>query len=1527
MKTIFRQSFILMLLTLFAVQTSNAAVSFEYNSSKKTLVITGTGAMEDFVTVETAPWYQYKENIETVVVRQGVTHIGNSAFYEFTNLKYVSLPEGLISIGDYAFGYTAIQRLVLPQSLQTVGAAAFMYADNIKSIYMGGNLTQLGSTGNTDMDYAAFAFCDAVSDIYLYQSNVSSIAWNNTWEFKDGSATMIHVPEGASLPTGLNATFVNDIARDARQIGAGDLDDPNNPYEISSKWELDYICHLVNSGAMNTTTAGDGVYYLKLTADLEYDSTEKNNFTPLGTPSSTFAGVFDGNGHTISGINIQATSDHAGVFEYLSSSTVKNLTLENITINSTKSFVGVIGEASDATIEKVVVKNGNIKGYLYIGGLVGVSSNSTERNCLVENVSVEATATDETYSYAGGLVGRASSENVIEGCASNASVKGTKQYVGGLVGNNASSTIQDCIYYGNSVEGWTNPYGEKLYFAISDNGTITNCYYTESSIPVPTDKGILANSVTVGDGVAFTDAVTTDYGTADFPGIKVYADYIGLGNIYYVKPNTTLTFADNTVSYRVNGDYYEGGNTVDIAENTTIYVYDLMGGGTEDDPYIISTTREMELFRSSVANGNDYTGKYVLLTADLEYDISVENNYVPVGTYIAERTMMPFNGNFNGGGHTISGININKDGGDYVSGWDSQYKGVFGKIGSSAVVANLRVANSRFRSNQHLGGIVGYSDGGTIINCQVMDDVSLVGNQESAWYVGGICGYNKDGHIYGCVSYASVTATGNAWYYGGITGYDTGGNAQQNVKNCLYMGNTVQAASYVGAVAGTPWYSPSSPNPFLSYYTDSSMSDSRYQLAHNLYLDEGVEIDATKTEYGEGDYQWLTAWDNGVIYYDDGSGTGGKYYVAEGVDVALKYTGTPAEDEQFLTFYPIPYTYVIGDAATLPTMSGNTLTMGGCDAAVHAVFRRSLYADTIRDNWLIFRNNKYGEGQETENSLVIMNARELALFAYQVNIEGRTFEGYTVSLGADLEMQPVYSWYWEPIGSTVVPNRLFKGVFDGKGHKIQNLQTSYNDNTSTYNTKVGLFSELPEGAEVKNLVITRSDVSGNRSVGVVAGENRGKITNVHVIVSSITPKSDPSGTQNGSANIGGIAGINEGGEISNCSATNIDINSIFCDKNAAYGVICGLNSYASYYDADGQHLTVSTVKDNLSLGRIKVQTDDPWGYYGLVIGRNMDYTDYNDVVTPNVVNNNYYGSYNNYGNNAIEVTNPVPALYWEDPDTHPYDVSEGMGIGADVPSAYGFSYKSADIDGVAELAPKDDKDNTAFLTLLKNRDDYLGLTGIHHFTLNGRTLYKNGAWNTLCLPFDLSSLSDTPLADATMKQLSSVQTEDDVMTLNFTDANSIEAGVPYLVRWDTEGENLVNPKFTNLLVSADNPSVSESEGIDLKGVFAPMVFEEGSSDESILFMGANSTLYYPSGNERAYINAFRSYFQLKDGASGVKQFVLNFNGEDSATGIVDVDGQMQVLTDEWYDMSGRRINGKPTVPGIYINGGKKVVVK
>ena len=229
-------------------------------------------------------------------------------------------------------------------------------------------------------------------------------------------------------------------------------------------------------------------------------------------------------------------------------------------------------------------------------------------------------------------------------------------------------------------------------------------------------------------------------------------------------------------------------------------------------------------------------------------------------------------------------------------------------------------------------------------------------------------------------------------------------------------------------------------------------------------------------------------------------------------------------------------------------------------------------------------------------------------------------------------------------------------------------------------------------------------------------------------------------------------------------------------------------------------------------------------------------------------------------------------------------------------------------------------------------------------TLSGRTLKKDGNWNTICLPFDVA-LDGSRLNKATLMELDIEGTHDDTYQTGFDDgtlrlyfktAKTIKAGKPYLIKWErpsnySESKDISNPSFAGVTISSETPTgVTSSDGsVTFTGSYDPVNI--AAEDRSILYLGAASTLYYPSGATN--IGSCRAHFELNGleaGTQTTSRFVLNF-GEES-TGITDAEANSSFFilhssSSEWFTLDGRRLQGKPTSNGLYIHNGRKVVIK
>ncbi len=277
-----------------------------------------------------------------------------------------------------------------------------------------------------------------------------------------------------------------------------------------------------------------------------------------------------------------------------------------------------------------------------------------------------------------------------------------------------------------------------------------------------------------------------------------------------------------------------------------------------------------------------------------------------------------------------------------------------------------------------------------------------------------------------------------------------------------------------------------------------------------------------------------------------------------------------------------------------------------------------------------------------------------------------------------------------------------------------------------------------------------------------------------------------------------------------------------------------------------------------------------------------------------------------------------------DADTHERAICSYCGTRSDK-EAHTFGSDGACPCGLLGLQDKDS--NASWIETWNEQNKTVAL--------EGRTLWKDDSWNTLCLPFSLTEaqIAASPLAGADIRTLSSATFTNSTLTLNFTaegTVTSITAGKPYIVKW-TDGSDIANPIFRDVTISnASNPV--ETDVVDFVGTYNPVAIgEEG--DASKLYLGNGNTLYYPS--KAMTINPFRAYFQLKgdltageltstESGQAIKAFHLNFGEETGIREMEDVRGKME---DAWFSLSGRCLLDKPTTKGLYIHNGRKVLIK
>lgn len=203
-----------------------------------------------------------------------------------------------------------------------------------------------------------------------------------------------------------------------------------------------------------------------------------------------------------------------------------------------------------------------------------------------------------------------------------------------------------------------------------------------------------------------------------------------------------------------------------------------------------------------------------------------------------------------------------------------------------------------------------------------------------------------------------------------------------------------------------------------------------------------------------------------------------------------------------------------------------------------------------------------------------------------------------------------------------------------------------------------------------------------------------------------------------------------------------------------------------------------------------------------------------------------------------------------------------------------------------------------------------------------RTL-QPGIWNTLSLPFSLTAeqLAASPLAGATIYGFD----HSDASSITFADATSIEAGKPYLVQLPADAEPVANPTFTGVSVVSD---AGQTLGEDGSVQFVAQTFNSPLAEVAdVCYLATDGKVKKLSAN--GSIKGLRAYFivpSAQQQGAGVKLYFSNTPTAIQTTTIAPAANGTQHVV----DLSGRRVSisaGTTTARGIYIVGGKKVVVK
>ena len=430
--------------------------------------------------------------------------------------------------------------------------------------------------------------------------------------------------------------------------------------------------------------------------------------------------------------------------------------------------------------------------YIYGGGVFVNSSSSFVMSDEAKIEDCQAISNSSKPSKGGGVhlangtKFTLSGNAVIQNCKADNSVNPGKTYGGGVM---AAIVKEITLADRASITGCAAANGSGLYITGSQQSGYGKLYANSGSVEGDVVLGdteeeygpctITGSGKTVFKGkVTVTPGSTIESGT--FNGEVINNGTI-TGGVFTgtVSNNGTITggtFSGEVINNgTITGGTFSGGITGKPALIT--------GNGTETVPYQISTADQLKLFRDIVNGSNGQTpnrGACAVLTADIDLN---NEPWTPIGNY-TEGNKIYYEGTFDGGGHTISGLNVT---GEFV------YAGLFGTV-KDGTIKSLTVAGKVSPSNLQciVGGIVGYASNAVIKNCS--NHCSVTGRTTSI--IGGIAGFNSPGAIIDCYNVGTISGINYAEAIGGIVGSNSG-----TISNCYNVG-TVSNDTSVGEIAG-----------------------------------------------------------------------------------------------------------------------------------------------------------------------------------------------------------------------------------------------------------------------------------------------------------------------------------------------------------------------------------------------------------------------------------------------------------------------------------------------------------------------------------------------------------------------------------------------------------------------------------------------------------------------------------------------------------------------------------------------------
>lgn len=865
-----------------------------------------------------------------------------------------------------------------------------------------------------------------------------------------------------------------------------------------------------------------GRYEIEVTYNGSSDIPDFEQWTPIGIWDNyndiynDYSGTFDGDGHTVSGIYINTSSDFQGLFGDFDNGTIKDLGVINSYIRG-DSYAGGIAGYSYGTVENCY-NTGMVVGDYQAGGIVGVNGyNSIVRNCY-------NTGTVTGIEYAGGLAGRIEiSFTDNDGLVTNSYNVGTvsgNSYVGGVAG-------------GTGIE---------------DN--VANCYYLNTSAPAGvgggggTATGLTAEQITGPSAVSnmnLDSSVWVPGGNTDgwsYGGVSDDDETTG-EYIYSLYLPQLSAFAENSHE------------SIDIVRTGLPQVTEEDEDGGTITYYLIYNADQLALFRD-IVNGTltSDTDKEIYtegasanarLMADIDLNPGITFNadgtytdgttpaqWMPIGT-----STTVYAGTFDGNNKSVSGMYIN------TSEW---YQGVFGRIGSSGAVHSLSLLNSSVTGGEHVGGIAGESNG-RIENCSNAASVTTVSNSHAGGIVGAcmsnsavIANCTNSGNVKGGAyvggiagrSYANITECANTGKVEGSFSYGVGGivgitssTYSVTVKSCYNTGDitsTYKGYAYVGGIVGSFPNANARGSIENCYNTGNVTADAESGICSGGLFGGGYgnisDSFSTGTVTGNTYVGGVGGFVNGTVehsYYLSGSSVAG-IGIGSVAAVATEITAEEMTGSSALTNMNLDSSvWTVGQDTAWQyqgvTEDDETL---GVYTGTGYLPQLTVFKDNGNETLSVTKIDllQQTDDEDGKTYYLIYNAENLKAFRDKVNGGETDANG---RLMANIDLNPGYTFHedgsytysgegdapgvqsWEPIGNYINYLR-YTGTFDGNNKTVSGV---YINNTSNlYN---GLFGVVRDGA-IKDLGVINSYIqSGANSYagGIAGGVEDTSVTNCY----------------------------------------------------------------------------------------------------------------------------------------------------------------------------------------------------------------------------------------------------------------------------------------------------------------------------------------------------------------------------------------------------------------------------------------------